>query len=42
MWRWWLLEVMMAGVIPGGIPLLLPNPALRVQVSLSKIVSEEV
>jgi DGQHR domain-containing protein len=30
---------MISSVIPGGIPLLLPNAALRVQISLSKIVS---
>jgi hypothetical protein len=29
-------------VIPGGIPLLLPNAALRVQVSLSKSASQGV
>jgi hypothetical protein len=29
-------------VIPGGIPLLLPNVALHVQVSLSKLVSQGV
>ena len=33
---------MISSVIPGGIPLLLPNAALRVQVSLSKIVSQGV
>ena len=35
-------RVMISSVIPGGIPLLLPNAALRVQVSLSKIAPQGV